>query len=60
MDPMVLFLSCPCFSYMKKKTSLDQDSKVERHDIAKFALVWNEIISSFRSEDIISNRSSFF
>ncbi|KAJ3692137.1 hypothetical protein LUZ60_012487 [Juncus effusus] len=33
-----------------------KDSKVERHEIAKFALVWNQIIESFRSEDIISNR----
>uniref|UniRef100_J3LBB7 1,3-beta-glucan synthase n=1 Tax=Oryza brachyantha TaxID=4533 RepID=J3LBB7_ORYBR len=30
--------------------------KAERHDPTKFALVWNQIINSFRSEDLISNR----
>ncbi|VAI56274.1 unnamed protein product [Triticum turgidum subsp. durum] len=30
--------------------------KSERHDPTKFALVWNQIINSFRSEDLISNR----
>jgi callose synthase len=30
--------------------------KAERLDPTKFALVWNQIINSFRSEDIISNR----
>ncbi|KAF3333291.1 putative callose synthase 8 [Carex littledalei] len=58
------FSLVPRSSPKEKKTSLRtflekkffKDSKVERHDIAKFALVWNEIISSFRSEDLISNR----
>uniref|UniRef100_J3M5S2 Uncharacterized protein n=1 Tax=Oryza brachyantha TaxID=4533 RepID=J3M5S2_ORYBR len=30
--------------------------KVERHDPTNFALVWNQIINSFHSEDLISNR----
>uniref|UniRef100_J3M5Q4 Callose synthase helical domain-containing protein n=1 Tax=Oryza brachyantha TaxID=4533 RepID=J3M5Q4_ORYBR len=29
--------------------------KAERHDPTKFALVWNRIINSFRSEDLINN-----
>ncbi|KAF8408909.1 hypothetical protein HHK36_004979 [Tetracentron sinense] len=31
-------------------------SKNEKNGIAKFVEVWNQIISSFRSEDLISNR----
>lgn len=57
MDPVILIF---IFCIFDMVNPLDQDSKVERHDIAKFALVWNEIISSFRSEDLISNRSYFF
>lgn len=30
--------------------------KDERHDPTKFALIWNQIVKSFRSEDLISNR----
>ncbi|XP_072998818.1 putative callose synthase 8 isoform X1 [Typha latifolia] len=33
-----------------------KDSKVKGNDLTKFALVWNQIIDSFRSEDLISNR----
>ncbi|KAG8070458.1 hypothetical protein GUJ93_ZPchr0006g42597 [Zizania palustris] len=32
--------------------------KAERHYPIKFALVWNEIINSFRLEDLISNRET--
>ncbi|KAJ4788918.1 glucan synthase-like 4 [Rhynchospora pubera] len=58
------FSLVPRSSPKEKKTSFGtflekkffKDLKVERNDIAKFALVWKEIISSFRSEDLISNR----
>ncbi|XP_020251345.1 putative callose synthase 8 isoform X2 [Asparagus officinalis] len=33
-----------------------KSSAIGESDLAKFALVWNQIISSFRSEDLISNR----
>ncbi|XP_012074237.1 putative callose synthase 8 isoform X2 [Jatropha curcas] len=31
-------------------------SETTTHDVAKFVLVWNQIINSFRLEDLISNR----
>ncbi|XP_066330034.1 putative callose synthase 8 isoform X2 [Miscanthus floridulus] len=43
------------FSFLEKKI-FKKLGKAERHDPTKFALVWNQIISSFRSEDLISNR----
>ncbi|XP_074588343.1 LOW QUALITY PROTEIN: putative callose synthase 8 [Curcuma longa] len=33
-----------------------KDSKLAKADIPKFSFVWNQIVSSFRSEDLISNR----
>ncbi|KAG0486461.1 hypothetical protein HPP92_008556 [Vanilla planifolia] len=33
-----------------------KNSDISRDELAKFALVWNQIIISFRSEDLISNR----
>ncbi|CAD5184157.1 unnamed protein product [Musa acuminata subsp. malaccensis] len=33
-----------------------KDLKRERSDLVRFATVWNQIISSFRKEDLISNR----
>ncbi|XP_048538408.1 putative callose synthase 8 isoform X3 [Triticum urartu] len=42
-------------SFLEKKIFKDL-GKSERHDPTKFALVWNQIINSFRSEDLISNR----
>lgn len=44
---LLLFLILHCFQDLGKS---------ERHDPTKFALVWNQIINSFRSEDLISNR----
>ncbi|XP_038985106.1 putative callose synthase 8 isoform X2 [Phoenix dactylifera] len=38
------------------QNNIFKDSKTERNDFAKFALVWNQIIFSFRLEDLISNR----
>ncbi|GAV78689.1 Glucan_synthase domain-containing protein/FKS1_dom1 domain-containing protein [Cephalotus follicularis] len=34
----------------------DKRSKSENRSVAKFALVWNQIITTFRLEDLISNR----
>uniref|UniRef100_A0A0E0NCD6 1,3-beta-glucan synthase n=1 Tax=Oryza rufipogon TaxID=4529 RepID=A0A0E0NCD6_ORYRU len=42
-------------SFLEKKI-FKNFGKAERHDPIKFALVWNQIINSFRSEDLISNR----
>ncbi|TVU33247.1 hypothetical protein EJB05_25038 [Eragrostis curvula] len=42
-------------SFLEKKI-FKKLGKDERHDPTKFALVWNQIINSFRSEDLISNR----
>ncbi|KAG2649819.1 hypothetical protein PVAP13_1NG133600 [Panicum virgatum] len=42
-------------SFLEKKI-FKKLGKAERIDPTKFALVWNQIINSFRSEDIISNR----
>jgi len=42
-------------SFLEKKV-FKKLGKDERLDPTKFALVWNQIINSFRSEDIISNR----
>lgn len=42
-------------SFLEKKIFKNL-GKSERHDPTKFALVWNQIINSFRSEDLISNR----
>lgn len=42
-------------SFLEKKI-FKNFGKAERHDPTKFALVWNQIINSFRSEDLISNR----
>uniref|UniRef100_A0A0E0JXY2 1,3-beta-glucan synthase n=1 Tax=Oryza punctata TaxID=4537 RepID=A0A0E0JXY2_ORYPU len=42
-------------SFLEKKI-FKSLGKPERHDPTKFALVWNQIINSFRSEDLISNR----
>ncbi|XP_073110667.1 putative callose synthase 8 isoform X4 [Elaeis guineensis] len=38
------------------QNNIFKDSKIERNDFARFALVWNHIIRSFRMEDLISNR----
>ncbi|KAK1301380.1 putative callose synthase 8 [Acorus calamus] len=38
------------------KNKLLKVRKDEKGCVAKFALVWNQIISSFRSEDLINNR----
>ncbi|EHA8590235.1 callose synthase 5 [Cocos nucifera] len=38
------------------QNNIFKDSKIERTDFARFALVWNQIIRSFRMEDLISNR----
>ncbi|XP_057949634.1 putative callose synthase 8 isoform X1 [Malania oleifera] len=40
------------FSYRR----FQKVSKNEKKGLAKFVLVWNQIINSFRSEDLISNR----
>ncbi|CAO2037869.1 unnamed protein product [Urochloa humidicola] len=42
-------------SFLEKKI-FKKLGKAERLDPTKFALVWNQIIISFRSEDLISNR----
>lgn len=42
-------------SFLEKKI-FKKLGKDERLDPTKFALVWNQIIASFRSEDLISNR----
>ncbi|CAN6243728.1 unnamed protein product, partial [Urochloa humidicola] len=42
-------------SFLEKKV-FKKLGKAERLDPTKFALVWNQIIISFRSEDLISNR----
>ncbi|KAJ1278745.1 hypothetical protein BS78_04G102300 [Paspalum vaginatum] len=44
-------------SFLEKKIFKKLD-KPEQHDPTKFALVWNKIIASFRSEDLISNREA--
>jgi callose synthase len=49
LSSLVLF----CFS---NNFSFQELGNSERDDPAKFALVWNEIINSFRLEDLISNR----
>lgn len=36
--------------------SYSQVSKTENNGLAKFVLVWNQIINSFRTEDLINNR----
>ncbi|KAF9621859.1 hypothetical protein IFM89_028447 [Coptis chinensis] len=41
-------------SFFKKK--LHKVSENEKNVVAKFAQVWNQIITSFRDEDLISNR----
>lgn len=28
----------------------------DKKDVAKFVLVWNQVVNTFRSEDLISNR----
>ncbi|KAL5665143.1 hypothetical protein ACJX0J_025251, partial [Zea mays] len=43
------------FSFLEKRI-FKKLGKDERYYPRKFALVWNNIISSFRSEDLISNR----
>lgn len=48
-------LMCILF-FFSNDSSFQKLGKAERHDPTKFALVWNQIISSFRSEDLISNR----
>ncbi|XP_074319213.1 putative callose synthase 8 isoform X1 [Silene latifolia] len=35
---------------------LKQESKCRKSDVAKFVIMWNQIINSFREEDLISNR----
>jgi hypothetical protein len=47
------FLMC---IFLSNDSSFQKLGKAERHDPTKFALVWSQIISSFRSEDLISNR----
>ncbi|XP_062218735.1 putative callose synthase 8 [Phragmites australis] len=42
-------------SFLEKKI-FKKLGKAEIHDPTKFALVWNQIINSFHSEDLISNR----
>ncbi|XP_012703765.1 putative callose synthase 8 isoform X3 [Setaria italica] len=44
------------FSSFLEKKIFKKVGKAERLDPTKFALVWNQIILSFRSEDLISNR----
>lgn len=46
----------PLFAFFFNDPSFQKLGKDERHDPTKFALVWNQIISSFRSEDLINNR----
>ncbi|XP_058095312.1 putative callose synthase 8 isoform X2 [Magnolia sinica] len=41
-------------SFLQKK--IRKVSEIGKNSAAKFAQVWNQIISSFRSEDLISNR----
>ncbi|URE49456.1 callose synthase, partial [Musa troglodytarum] len=38
------------------RNKIFKDLKRERSDLVRFATVWNQIISSFRMEDLISNR----
>lgn len=33
-----------------------QGSESEKNSVVKFVIVWNQIISSLREEDLISNR----
>ena len=47
------FLSSCCFS---DDIHFQNLGKSERQDPTKFALVWNQIMNSFRTEDLISNR----
>ncbi|KAK9688669.1 hypothetical protein RND81_09G002200 [Saponaria officinalis] len=35
---------------------LKQESTCRKSDVAKFVIMWNQIINSFREEDLISNR----
>lgn len=44
---LYFFQMVPCFQKL---------GEAERLDPTKFALVWNQIILTFRSEDLISNR----
>jgi hypothetical protein len=50
--PWRCFPSC----YFSDDIIFQNLDKSERQDPTKFALVWNQIINSFRSEDLISNR----
>ncbi|KAK3152612.1 hypothetical protein QOZ80_2BG0161290 [Eleusine coracana subsp. coracana] len=43
-------------SFLEKKIFNKKLGKAESHDPTKFALIWNQIVKSFRSEDLISNR----
>lgn len=46
----------PYVHFFRNNSSFQKLGKAERHDPTKFALIWNQIISSFRSEDLISDR----
>lgn len=48
--PLCVFFFNKMISYFQRL------GKAERLDLTKFALVWNQIIISFRSEDLISDR----
>lgn len=49
-------LMCLLLFFFKRYPFFQKLGKAERHDPTKFALVWNQIINSFHSEDLISNR----
>ncbi|KAL5989975.1 hypothetical protein ACLOJK_010870 [Asimina triloba] len=44
-------------SFLQKK--FRRVSVIEKNGVAKFTLVWNKIITTFRSEDLISHRNYF-
>lgn len=44
---------------MTSELTNSQASEEERIALAKFALVWNQIIRKLRLEDLISNRFEF-
>ena len=39
---------------------IPQESETEKNSVAKFVQVWNQIIASFRLEDLINNRLILF
>lgn len=43
-------------SFIKSRILFSQGSDGQKNSMAKFVLVWNQVINSFRTEDLISNK----